>query len=60
MQGRVHYYEGYSMNEVIFPVRVMAGLGIKTLIITTSVGGINKRFRKGDFSVIKRPYKPFA
>jgi purine-nucleoside phosphorylase len=53
MQGRVHYYEGYSMNEVIFPVRVMAGLGIKTLIITTSVGGINKRFRKGDFMLIK-------
>ena len=53
MQGRVHYYEGYSMNEVIFPVSVMAGLGIKTLIITTSVGGINKRFRKGDFMLIK-------
>lgn len=53
MQGRVHYYEGYSMNEVIFPVRVMAGLGIKTLIVTTSVGGINKRFKKGDFMIIK-------
>ena len=53
MQGRVHYYEGYSMNEVAFPVRVMAGLGIKTLIVTTSVGGINKRFKKGDFMLIK-------
>lgn len=53
MQGRVHYYEGYSMNEVAFPVSVMAGLGIKTLIVTTSVGGINKRFRKGDFMLIK-------
>ncbi|MFZ3065779.1 MAG: purine-nucleoside phosphorylase [Nitrospirota bacterium] len=53
MQGRVHYYEGYSMNEVIFPVSVMAGLEIKTLIVTTSVGGINKRFKKGDFMLIK-------
>lgn len=53
MQGRVHYYEGYSMNEVVFPVRVMAGLGIRTLIVTTSVGGINKRFKKGDFMLIK-------
>ncbi len=53
MQGRMHYYEGYSMNEVAFPVRVMAGLGIKTLIVTTSVGGINKRFKKGDFMLIK-------
>lgn len=52
MQGRVHYYEGYSMDEVAFPVRVMAGLGIKTLIVTTSVGGINKRFKKGDFMLI--------
>lgn len=53
MQGRVHYYEGYSMEDVTFPVRVMAGLGIRTLIVTTSVGGINKRFRKGDFMLIK-------
>ena len=53
MQGRVHYYEGYSMNEVTFPVRIMAGLGIKTLIATTSVGGINKRFKTGDFMLIK-------
>lgn len=53
MQGRVHYYEGYSMSEVAYPVSVMAGLGIKTLIVTTSVGGINKRFKKGDFMIIK-------
>src|SRR4030067_2203229 len=52
MQGRVHYYEGYSINEVTFPVNVMAGLEIKALIVTTSVGGINKRFKKGDFMII--------
>src|SRR4030067_1847077 len=38
MQGRVHYYEGYSINEVTFPVNVMAGLEIKALIVSTSVG----------------------
>ncbi len=53
MQGRPHYYEGYSMAEVAFPIKVMAGLGIKNLIVTTAVGGINKRFNKGDLMIIK-------
>jgi purine-nucleoside phosphorylase len=52
MQGRVHYYEGYSVDDVIFPIQVIAGLGAKALIVTTSVGGINKRFKKGDFMII--------
>ncbi|OGW51572.1 MAG: purine-nucleoside phosphorylase [Nitrospirae bacterium RBG_19FT_COMBO_42_15] len=52
MQGRVHYYEGYSIDDVAFPARVIAGLGAKALIVTTSVGGINKRFKKGDFMII--------
>ena len=53
MQGRAHYYEGYSMAEVIFPIRLMAGLGIRNMIVTTAVGGINKRFSKGDLMIIK-------
>jgi purine-nucleoside phosphorylase len=53
MQGRAHYYEGYSMSEVAFLVRVMAGLGIKKLIVTTSVGGIKEGFNKGDLMIIK-------
>lgn len=52
MQGRSHYYEGYSMAEVIFPVRVMQILGIKILIVTNAAGGLNTEFRPGDLMVI--------
>lgn len=53
MQGRVHYYEGYSMKEVTFPVRVMGFLGVKNLIVTNAAGGINKKFSQGVLMVIK-------
>jgi purine-nucleoside phosphorylase len=52
MQGRFHYYEGYSMQEIVFPVRVMRDLGIRTLLITNAAGGINKTFVPGDLMII--------
>ena len=52
MQGRAHYYEGYSMAEITFPVRVMQTLGIETLIITNAAGGINPEFHAGDVMLI--------
>src|SRR4051812_28535787 len=47
-QGRVHFYEGYSMQEVTFPIRVMQMIGIKTLIVTNAAGGLNTGFSTGD------------
>lgn len=52
MQGRFHYYEGYPLQEVIFPVRVMTGLGIDSLIVTNAAGGANKNFNPGDLMII--------
>ncbi len=55
MQGRFHYYEGYTMQQVTFPVRVMsrkAGLGVKTLLISNAAGGMNPQFKRGDLMVI--------
>ena len=52
MQGRFHFYEGYSMKEVTFPVRVMYELGIKTLFVSNAAGGMNPRFNIGDLMVI--------
>ena len=52
MQGRFHYYEGYSMREVTFPVRVMYELGIKTLFVSNAAGGMNPDFKIGDLMII--------
>jgi purine-nucleoside phosphorylase len=52
MQGRAHYYEGYSMAEITFPVRVMQVLGIEILIITNAAGGLDRAFRPGDVMMI--------
>ena len=52
MQGRAHYYEGYSMAEVTFPVRVMQLLGIERLIVTNAAGGLHPDFRSGDVMLI--------
>ncbi len=52
MKGRFHYYEGYSMQEVTFPVRVLKELGITTLFVSNAAGGANKDFRIGDLMVI--------
>ena len=52
MQGRFHFYEGYSMKEVTFPVRVMRELGIKTLFVSNAAGGMNPDFIIGDLMII--------
>jgi purine-nucleoside phosphorylase len=52
MQGRVHFYEGYPIQQIVFPVRVMQVMGIKTLIVTNAAGGINPAFRAGDLMLI--------
>ncbi len=53
LQGRSHYYEGLSMSQITLPVRVMHGLGIRTLIVTNAAGGINASFAPGDLMLIK-------
>jgi purine-nucleoside phosphorylase len=52
MQGRVHYYEGYSMDQVVLPVRVMQRLGVEILIVTNAAGAINPHFDPGDLMLI--------
>jgi purine-nucleoside phosphorylase len=53
MQGRVHFYEGFSMDEVTFPVRVMRAFGIETFILTNAAGGLNPNFRAGEIMLIE-------
>ena len=52
MQGRFHYYEGYTMQQVTFPVRVMKFLGVNTLLISNAAGGMNPQFRRGSVMII--------
>lgn len=52
MQGRIHYYEGYSMSQITLPVRVMQRLGIEMLIVTNAAGGVNPSFTPGDVMLI--------
>ena len=52
MKGRVHYYEGYSISDVVLPIRLIGLLGAETLFLTNAVGGINKSYKVGDFMLI--------
>ena len=60
MQGRVHYYEGYPITDVVLPVRLMAMLGAKYLFLTNASGGINRDFKAGDFMLITDHISSFA
>jgi purine-nucleoside phosphorylase len=53
LEGRFHFYEGYDPKEITFPIRVMAALGVKTLVISNAAGGLNPLFRPGDLMVIR-------
>jgi purine-nucleoside phosphorylase len=53
MQGRFHYYEGYSLDEVTLPIRTFGAMGVKKLVLTNAAGGINPDFRQGDFMLIR-------
>ncbi|PYM15306.1 MAG: purine-nucleoside phosphorylase [Verrucomicrobia bacterium] len=52
LSGRAHYYEGYAMEEVTFPIRALAAFGIQAVLLTNAAGGINRRFRAGDFMAL--------
>jgi len=52
MQGRVHFYEGFSLKEVTYPVRLMRALGVETLVVSNAAGALNPLFRKGDVMLI--------
>jgi purine-nucleoside phosphorylase len=52
LQGRAHFYEGHEMQRVTFPVRVLAAFGVKTVLLTNAAGGINPKFRPGDFMAL--------
>lgn len=60
MKGRVHYYEGYSMEDVVLPVRLMKRMGIEILFLTNAAGGINRSFQVGDFMMITDQISSFA
>lgn len=53
MQGRFHYYEGYHISRIVYPVKIMKKLGVKTLIITNAAGSVNKKYNSGELMLIK-------
>ena len=53
MQGRIHYYEGYGMENVVLPIRVMIGLGIKYLFVSNAAGGVSFKLHVGDLMIIR-------
>jgi purine-nucleoside phosphorylase len=52
MQGRVHFYEGYAIQDVVFPIRVLYALGCRTLLVSNAAGGINREWKAGDLMII--------
>ena len=58
MQGRFHYYEGYDLQDVTMPVRVMALLGVKTLVVTNAAGGVNLNFAQGCLMMLHQHVRP--
>ena len=59
-QGRIHYYEGYEMSDVVLPVRLLCALGAEVVILTNAAGGINEEYRPGDFMAIKGQIAQFV
>lgn len=60
MQGRVHYYEGYAMSDVVLPIRLMHALGARILFLTNAAGGVNPEFAAGDFMLVKDQIASFV
>ena len=57
MAGRVHFYEGYTPQQVVFPVRVLGRLGVKTLVLTNAAGSVNVNYKPGELMVIDGPHQ---